>query len=304
LAAYGLQANSPERGGPIILTLGGPRRNASPVSLQRLDRIVTVPQRSPVILVLLVAATLALDAVAISWLRRDGVLSEAPYFYDALVSAQLALVCLWAVFSSRYATLGWIATVTAVLVVSKVTSHISNGSTFAEEVGSNGSYVGALAVALWILKRTEFWRRLTGSGPIVWQYSVTQLLSAMTIVAVIIVSLRHSELLTDWWQPLVTLTVGDVVVALATTLLWAGKELVVIRLASACATAIIVGLCEAPSQMDLQALQPAGASHFRLWLEMVVYAVIISLVIFTWLELVPIVPTSRRAKSAATEAQN
>ena len=256
-------------------------------------------QRSPINAVLLAAATLALDAVAITWLAQASVLSEAPYLYDALVSAQLALVCLWAVFASRYTLVGWLAAIVAVLVVSTASTHISAEMTFAEEFGSNGSYVAALAIALWVLKRTEFWRRLTGAGPVVWQYSITHLLGVMTLVAVLVVSLRHTELLTEWWKPLVALTVGDVVIAVATTVIWAGKEHAVIRLAAICAAAIVVGLCEAPAQTIVPTVPPTSFSRFHLWVEMVVYTLIIALVIFAWLELVPIVPISRRTRSAA-----
>jgi hypothetical protein len=266
--------------------------------------VVVVTQRSPINVVLLAAATLALDAVAITWLVRSSALSEAPYLYDALVSAQLALVCLWAVFAARHTIAGWVAAIVAVLVISAVSAHISTEMTFAEEFGSNGSEVAALAVALWILKRTEFWRRLTGAGPVVWQYSIANLLGAMTIVALLVVSLRHTQLLVDWWQPLAALIVGDVVIAVTTTVLWAGKEHSVIRLAATCAAAIVVGLCEAPAQTIVPNVPPTSFSNFRLWVEMVVYTLIIALVIFTWLELVPIVPISRRPKPAAANSQN
>ena len=216
-------------------------------------------QRSPINAVLLAAATLALDAVAITWLAQASVLSEAPYLYDALVSAQLALVCLWAVFASRYTLVGWLAAIVAVLVVSTASTHISAEMTFAEEFGSNGSYVAALAIALWVLKRTEFWRRLTGAGPVVWQYSITHLLGVMTLVAVLVVSLRHTELLTEWWKPLVALTVGDVVIAVATTVIWAGKEHAVIRLAAICAAAIVVGLCEARRRRSCRLCRPQAS---------------------------------------------
>jgi hypothetical protein len=161
--------------------------------------------------------------------------------------------------------------------------------------------VAVLAATLWILKRTEFWQRLTGAGPVVWQYSIAHLLGIMTLVAVLVVSLQHTQLLVDWWQPLVALTVGDVVVAAATTVLWAGKEHVAIRLAATCAAAIVVGLCEAPAQVQttVPTVPPTSFSRFHLWVEMVVYSLIIAIVIFIWLELVPIVPISRHTKAAA-----
>jgi hypothetical protein len=261
--------------------------------------ITSMIQRSPINVVLLAVATLALNAVAITWLARASARSEAAYLYEGLATAQLALVCLWAVFAARHAWSGWLVTIVAVVVVAAVTSHILTESTFAEELGSDGSEIALLAMALWVLKRTEFWQRRTGSDPVVWQYSITFLLGIMTLVAVLVVSLRHTQLLVDWWQPLAALIVGDVVVAVATTVLWAGKEHIVTRLAATCAAAIVVGLCEAPAQVQTTVpAPPTGFSRFQLWVEMAAYSLIVALVMFIWLELVPIVPISRPAESA------
>jgi hypothetical protein len=305
LAAYGLQANSPERGGPIILTLGGPRRNASPVSPLYPLTGCHVPQRSPLILVLLAAATLALDAVAITWLARAGVLSAASFLYDALLSAQLALVCLWAVLDAKSPVSGWGAVIIAVLIASSTTVHISTVFSFAEEAGSNGVYVSLLSAALWILKRTAVWRRLTGSGPIVWQYSIGVLLATMTLVAVLVVLLRGTQLVSsgdETWKLLFTLMLGDVLMTIAITVLWALGRRFIYRLTPVCVLANLLAGIEAGLTYWIFAGSNGGIGD-QDPTQYLAYRLIFSAVVFLWLELTPIIPISRHAKSAATDAK-
>ena len=262
-------------------------------------------QRSPINVVLLAAATLALDAVAITWLARAGVMSAASFLYDALVSAQLALVCIWAVFDSKRLIWAWLAAIAGVLIASTTTVHISSLFSFAEEAGSNGIFVSLLAAALWVLKRTTVWRRLTGSEPLVFQYSFAVLLATMTLVAVLVVLLRGTQLASGedtTWRLLFTLTIGDVVMTVAIVVLWALGRRLIYRFTLICILANLMGGIEAAVAFLIFDGTNGGAGA-QDPTQFLAYRLIFSAVIFLWLELVPIVPISRRTNRAA-ENQN
>src|SRR3972149_3188012 len=202
-----------------------------------------MPQRSPIICWLLLSATLAVDAVAIMWLSIAEEWSFAAYLSAALVSSQLALVSLWGVFAARRALWGWIGAIAAVLAVTQPMVRLA-GLWFAGACGIYGGYVAMLAAALWILKRTAYWRRLTGAPPVVWQYSLGHLLAVMTLVAVLIGSLRSSALLVgapEAWRFFTMLTVGDVLVTLVTTIFWAVDRHGILRLGAAWGAAALIG---------------------------------------------------------------
>lgn len=249
-------------------------------------------QQSHTLFWLLLAATAAVDVVAVTWLLRAGPESRASFLYDALVSSQLALVCLWAVFTARQVLWAWCGTIAAVLMASQVTARLI-GLSFSEACGIYGGYAAMLAAVLWILKRTSVWRRLTGANAAAWQYSMGHLLAAMTLIAILVATLRGSELLTgaaDLWKFLTVLTVGDVALAVATTILWASQRPLLLRLARACAVAGAIGGFEIFVALLLRQESTV---------PFVAYTIIMSLVIFAWLELVPIIRRDRRAESTS-----
>ncbi len=247
-------------------------------------------QQSQILFWLLLAATAAVDVVAITWLLRAGPESRASFLYDALVSSQLALVCLWAVFTARHMFWAWSGTIAAVLIASQATARLI-GLSFSEACGIYGSYAAMLAAVLWILKRTAAWRRLTGTNAAAWQYSMGHLLAAMTLIAVLIATLRGSELLTgaaDLWKFLTVLTVADVALTVATIVLWASQRPLLLRLARALAVAGAIGGFEIFVALLLR--QESTVPFMA-------YTIIMSLVIFVWLELVPIICRDRRVES-------
>jgi hypothetical protein len=263
--------------------------------------VVVVTQRSPINAVLLAAATLALDAVAIVWLKRAGVNSAASYLYDALVSAQLAIVCLWAVFAARHTAWGWIAVIGAVMIATQIEMQLTDES-FTEASGTYFLYVLMLAAALWMLKRTSIWQRIIGGETAVWQYSTAVLLIVMTAMAVLIVLVRTSGVLTDaipTWRLIAILTAGDVLLAVATTMIWARQSSLTIRVATVCAAAILIGFLEISCGIS-GALGPDLTKVLKQeWpAQFAAYSLMLSLTIFLWLELVPIVSISRRTELA------
>jgi hypothetical protein len=236
---------------------------------------------SPVIFWLLLAATAAIHVVAMTWLAQGGTKSSASFLYDALISAELALVSLWAVFKVRTIWLAWVSAIVAVLI-SAVPSPWLEQLSFVESAAFNGGYVVILAATLWIIKRVSLWRRLTASSAMVWQFSVSHLLAAMTIIALLTVALRKSELLAEaplLWKLLAVLTIGDVIVVTTTTCFWAVKRLWLLRLAAACSVAAIVGGVESYFfQYDATPVQ------------LISYNATIAFILLVWLELVPIIP--------------
>jgi hypothetical protein len=251
-----------------------------------------VKQQSQILFWLLLAATASLDAIAIAWLLEAGPESRASFLYDALVSSQLALVCLWAVFTARQLLWAWCGTIAAVSMASQVTARLI-GLSFSESCGIYGGYAAMLAAVLWILKRTTAWRRLTGTNATAWQYSMGHLLAAMTLIAVLVATLQGSELLTgaaDLWKFLTALTVGDVALAVATTVLWASQRPLLLRLARACAVAGAIGGFEIFAALLLRQESTV---------PFIAYTIIMSLVIFAWLELVPIIRRDQRVESAS-----
>ena len=111
----------------------------------------------------------------------------------------------------------------AVLVSTAVDVRVTQLSV-AEAFGIYGSLAAALMAALWTLQRTSRWKRLSGIDAPAWQFSIGQLLAVMTLVALLITSLRGSELLfgkIDVWRFLLALTICDVLVVVPTIVLWA-----------------------------------------------------------------------------------
>ena len=149
-----------------------------------------MPQRSPVILVLLVAATLALDAVAIQWLLVAPAALAAGAFYDALCFSQLGLACTYVVFNQRRRVLG-AALLTAVFLIATTTTARLFDYTFWEMAAYLGTYVTLLILSLWTVKYTKLWPAQNLATRGIWQFSVGQLLALMTVLAVLLTLLRR-----------------------------------------------------------------------------------------------------------------
>ena len=100
-------------------------------------------------------------------------------------------------------------------------------------------YVALLLAALWLFERTEFWRRRTGLSR-VWRYSVAQLLVTMTIIAVLVASIRYSPEVNDRLFWFVTVLCGHVAVAIATVICWSSSRHALIKLAGTLGAALAV----------------------------------------------------------------
>lgn len=170
-----------------------------------------------------------------------------------------------------------------------------------ESFGMSAMVAIAFMVALWILKRSRFWKRIADHQIAVWQFSVAQILIAMTVCALLITALRRSELVQDveLWKFLVAHTMCDVAVVLITTVLWAKLQPWPIRLAAVLAGALIAGAL----LTTVEATGIAGAyvgDSFKDLVPNTAYTILISLIVLIWLELAPIVPIRRRTMSISS----
>jgi hypothetical protein len=247
---------------------------------------------------LLVAATIAVDAATIVMLERNGPQSRVVYVYEALISAQLSAVCIWAIFSQQPTWWRWAGVLAAVAIASLL--GIPFGQfVIAESFGLYGSYVAALALALWLLSSAKWWRKLTQLGSASWQFSLSQLLVVMTVSAMLITALRASELLFGAfpiWKLLLVLTISDVIVVIATLVIWKSSWHWIFRLAATIANAALVGVLQtllthlgAFGSVILSSIQDNLVPDL-------IYRILMASVIFAWLEIGGIVPVDRRAE--------
>ncbi len=264
-----------------------------------------------VIFGLLLAATFAVDALVVAWYLEVGPESRMAVLYDALMAGQLAVVCVWAVFAARRPWLAWGVAVAAVGVVGTLTARLVELS-FVEACGIHGLYVALLSLTLWMLKYTPSWkRRIENASNGNWQYSLGQLLAAMTVLALVITVLRSSVLLAnigEAWKFLAILTLGDVVLAASTVFVWLCTSWLPHwwpRLGAVCFPAFVVGGLETAIAISGALGTDVAVIQSRTKFDLIAYTLIVTLVIFIWLELVPLVPHARRAASlppAGTDA--
>jgi hypothetical protein len=261
-----------------------------------------VNQQSKILFWLLLVATALVNAVVASWLREVGPQSRTAFLYDGLVSGQLAVVTLWAVLGARPTSAAWVAPLVAIVVAAPATAKLCELSV-AETIGFYGSFMAALAIALWILKRTRLWRRLSGQQEdAVWQFSLAYLLIAMTTVAVLIGALRRSELLLSdgLWKYLTLLTIGDVALAVGTLIAWKWSSWMPfwwLRLGGACFVAFFVGGLETAAALSGTLGESIALGMRQTKSDLIATSLVTSLVIFVYLELAPIVDQARPAEN-------
>jgi hypothetical protein len=198
-----------------------------------------MPQRSPVIFWLLLAATLSIDALVWTW--PDGTDRRNLWkLQDALTMGQLSVVCAWSALRIRKPAwvqmMPWLAAVVASNATPAmvfVTSQIKDALMY------HGVYVALLLAALWLFERTAFWRRRTGVSR-VWRYSIAQLLLTMTIVAVLVAGIRHNQEFNERLFWFVTVLCGYVAVTIAAVICWNSSRHALMKLAGALGAALAV----------------------------------------------------------------
>lgn len=198
-----------------------------------------MPQRSPIIFALLIAASLGSCGVALS-LTAEGLRPEyAEIAYFALLGGILSVVCVWSALRPRanFWTRG--APVAAALVVSIAFAH-NHPDDFIARLSFFGAQAATLLAALWVFRRSRYWQQRSGMET-KWQFSIAQLLAVMTVVALLLVSFQ----LTNFWQDGGDETAfffgsiaGSTILAVASATIWSLNRHWLLRLAGVLAVAI------------------------------------------------------------------
>jgi hypothetical protein len=205
-----------------------------------------MPQRSPVIFWLLLAATVSIDVVVFSWAAR-----ELGYFYhavtyDGLMLSQLSVVCIWSVLSAS--TKFWtkiaplLAAVAASLAVglfaASPLTEISDG--MIGSVAHYGIHTALVWALLWLFARTPLWTRRRGASAR-WQFSLANLFVAATIIAILAAATHQSNIFgRNYWENSASI-LSSVALAVVSVIIWCFSPHWLLRSAAIYALAILLG---------------------------------------------------------------
>jgi hypothetical protein len=190
-----------------------------------------MPQRSPAIFWLLLAATICIDAVAFSWAASEPDYSYGFLTFDALMLSQISVVCIWSGLSVAKTIWTRISPILAVIVASLAWGMLGfdysiegfnlQESPYQTSIAfvAKGLHAALLVAMLWLFKRTAFWKQRSDSSA-EWQFSVADLLIVMTIVAVLAAGMRYTDVLVplDWTS--VGFMSSSAILALASVFIW------------------------------------------------------------------------------------
>jgi hypothetical protein len=276
-----------------------------------------VNQHSKIIVGLLLAATIAVDLMVANWLREMGPESRIVYVYEALATAQLAAVTIWAVLGAGPALAKWIAVAAVVVLSAFATARLEGPEiTLVEMLGINACFVSLLAFTLWVLKQTRFWQRLNGAATeSPWRFSMSQLLIVTTVVALLITAMRQSFVFAvgDMWKSYMLLTMADIVLVTGTIIAWRWARSMpqwfpiwIPRWGVVTAVAMVVGFVETLATLSGLLGESFAADLARAKFDLMAYTLIAAFVVFLYLELTPILRVGRPAEEsppdgAATE---
>lgn len=202
--------------------------------------------RSPVVFWLLLAATISVDAVVFSWVASEPF--PAPLYaklaFNALIVSQLSVVCIWsAVNSNKILLVPALVAAVAAAFFSAVFS--DDPVNFLDEFKLNLSVCGLqaalLLAALWFFRGTNYWRRRTGVAHDL-QYSLAQLLIAMTVAAVLAVTMRDSPFYGDAKWLNLGLSCSVVAFSVWSLFVWSLSRHWLLRLAAVLAFAVLLGV--------------------------------------------------------------
>jgi len=198
-----------------------------------------MPQRSPIIFALLIAASLGSCGVALSLTAERSRSEYAAIAYFALLGSILSVVCIWSALRPRASFWTRGAPVAATLVVSMAFA-LDHPDDFLDCLSFFGAQAAILLSALWAFRRSRYWQQRSGMETN-WQYSIAQLLVVMTVVALLLVSFQ----LTNFWQDGDDETAfffgsiaGSTILAVASASIWSLNRHWLLRLAGVLAVAI------------------------------------------------------------------
>jgi hypothetical protein len=224
-----------------------------------------MPASSPILFWLLLAATIVVDLVIFSWLQVLGESQRGTTLGIALIFGQLSAFCLWMVFSAR-GVVRWLLAGIAVLVAAVALNQVESGLDVSEAAGLSAAHMVSIVILLWIYKAATRRSEIVADA----QFSMRDLLALMTIVAVVAALLGAARQLISEWQFTSAFVANNVLIAVATVLLWDRSWHWLFRLASALTVAIVCGSALSiwrPNMVgELQTLSAIQALTVIMWL--------------------------------------
>jgi hypothetical protein len=231
----------------------------------------TTPRRGSMFWLLL-AATLSLDATAMIWVAVDNDRATAATLYEALCVSQISLLCVWSMLGADRRMWAPLIPIAAAALVVLAFGHF-DALRWTDAAAEKGVHVAGLMALLWILRRTPWWQR--GCAPSArekWQFSLGKLLIVMTVVAVLIVFLRHADETRAIWNVILGPVVyGSILLPVIAVVVWRSMPRALLRLAATLLAAAAI------------AAWPIFLAR-EYWLSTLAFFVIQALVLWLWLE--------------------
>jgi hypothetical protein len=198
-----------------------------------------MPNRSPIIV--LFAATISTNLVAFAWMRATTPLSYGTIVYFAMLVSQLSVVCIWSVLRLTSTTWTLVVSVAAVIACSMAFGLIEDASTKIKDIMPYfGLHAALLLGALWVLRRSAFWRRRSGIQT-EWRFSIAQLLVLMTVIGILIPAMGQSTVFHQGRILTALLLAASITIAVASVIIWSCDIHWLLRLAGVLGVAMGLG---------------------------------------------------------------
>jgi hypothetical protein len=179
-------------------------------------------QHRSLIFWLLLAATLAIDSVSVSWVCLT-TLDQAGNLYFGLVCSQISVVCIACCLSLKRGPWRWIAPCLLSIAVAAFTTWLRQREDTDEAYQELLLYlslwlpqVAILLFLLWLVRQTSLADRWDlRNDRTSWQFSMGHLLTTMTASAILLAILRLAEEMHQFWAQLAAWTINNVTLAIA-----------------------------------------------------------------------------------------
>lgn len=263
-----------------------------------MQRRYHMPQRSPLIFWLLLAATLCVDYV-VATLQAAHNFTNSGYnvvVLHALILSQLSIACIWSATAPRQTVGTRIAPLIAVLLAAIVTvsftriwTENSKSSFIASCLGYYGLHAVLLMASIWLLQRTKLWRKRFGTNR-TFQFSLGHILIVMTVTGALTTFMRNNLFFADESKGVsAAFELSFVALPIASVLVWSLSWHWCLRLASVLGFAALLG---AGAVIVLDSENPTGPNGFELEAFMIfaAYYLIQAIVLSIWLVWAPIMP--------------
>lgn len=241
-----------------------------------------MPQRSPVLVRLLLLATVSVDAVALYLFANSWVTGKDELFL-ALALGQLSVYCAWCMFRQELVGWRWVVPFAASLLIVPFIVLLIPANHYLEPglelglafVGLFWAHIALAFAALWVIKPSwlarmhrEHFNQATR------QFSTKNLLAITTFIAVLCVLLAKSSFVKDDLGPIVTLLTVSILLLLATLAIKLTRWHVALRIAAAFGVALLAS--RIASLLGL---------HASLYWNLTAFNLIQTMVLLAWFEI-------------------